>query len=304
MFPLPRVIYAMASDGLLYDIFKRVNERTHTPVIATLLSGLLAAILALLLDLQQLIEMMSLGTLMAYTIVAACILLLRYQNDEQILYLEKSTLTPPQLYRQILNLNLLKRPNHLSSNIVKVCIVIFSVFSVIICIAIDKYRHHWFGLTAAIASGIILFVLMLIIARQPKIESSDLNVKVPAIPILPLISIFINLYLMCQLESATWIRFAIWITIGYIIYFTYGVRQSIEGNRRKLEFSEHGHICKEYKRPERKNNGTAISKINKTEDAQPVELSELETGCEKNKQPEHCTAIGGDSTAQSVGENS
>lgn len=64
MFPLPRVLYAMSSDGLLYSIFKRVNKRTQTPVYATLLSGILAAILALVLNLQQLIEMMSLGTLM------------------------------------------------------------------------------------------------------------------------------------------------------------------------------------------------------------------------------------------------
>lgn len=64
MFPLPRVLYAMSSDGLLYSIFKRVNKRTQTPIYATLLSGILAAILALILNLQQLIEMMSLGTLM------------------------------------------------------------------------------------------------------------------------------------------------------------------------------------------------------------------------------------------------
>lgn len=68
MFPLPRVLYAMSSDGLLYSIFKRVNKRTQTPLYATLLSGLLAAILALVLNLQQLIEMMSLGTLMVFAI--------------------------------------------------------------------------------------------------------------------------------------------------------------------------------------------------------------------------------------------
>lgn len=69
MFPLPRVLYAMSSDGLLYSIFKRVNKRTQTPVYATLLAGLLAAILALVLNLQQLIEMMSLGTLMVAIVV-------------------------------------------------------------------------------------------------------------------------------------------------------------------------------------------------------------------------------------------
>lgn len=176
--------------------------------------------------------------LKAYTIVAACILLLRYQNDDNS-YLEKTASTPSQILRQILNLNLLKRPNQLSSNIVKSCIILFAVVTSIFCILIDAEKN-WFIYIGSIVSGISLLILILVIARQPKIESSDLSIKVPAIPVLPLISIFMNLYLMCQLEHKTWIRFAIWITIGYAIYFTYGVRQSIEGNREKLELSEHG----------------------------------------------------------------
>lgn len=240
MFPLPRILYAMSSDGLLYTIFQRINKRTQTPIHATLISGVLAAILALILDLQQLIEMMSLGTLMAYTIVAACILLLRYQNDDTS-YLEKIANTPAHIVRQILNLNLLKRPNRLSSNIVKASIILFALFTAIFCILISA-PHNWFVYSGLIVSGIILLMLTLIVARQPKNEAENLTTKVPAIPVLPLISIFMNLYLMCQLEYTTWIRFVIWISIGYAIYFTYGVRQSIEGNREKLELSEHGRV--------------------------------------------------------------
>lgn len=55
MFPLPRVIYAMSSDGLLYKFMKKVNVKTKTPAIATFLSGFLAAIMALVFDLAQLI---------------------------------------------------------------------------------------------------------------------------------------------------------------------------------------------------------------------------------------------------------
>lgn len=42
MFPMPRVIYAMAEDGLLFKFLAKINDRTKTPIIATLASGAIA----------------------------------------------------------------------------------------------------------------------------------------------------------------------------------------------------------------------------------------------------------------------
>lgn len=66
MFPLPRVLYAMSSDGLLYRVFQNVNQRTKTPLNATIISGSLAAVMALIFDLHQLIDMMSIGKYLVY----------------------------------------------------------------------------------------------------------------------------------------------------------------------------------------------------------------------------------------------
>lgn len=39
---MPRVIYAMAEDGLLFKCLAQINSKTKTPVIATLSSGAVA----------------------------------------------------------------------------------------------------------------------------------------------------------------------------------------------------------------------------------------------------------------------
>ena len=82
LFPLPRLVYSMAQDGLLFRWLGLVYTKTNTPFIATWITGTVAAVLALLLDLNSLIEMMSIGTLISYSLVAVSVLLLRYQAEQ------------------------------------------------------------------------------------------------------------------------------------------------------------------------------------------------------------------------------
>jgi APA family basic amino acid/polyamine antiporter len=50
--------------------------------------------------------------------------------------------------------------------------------------------------------------------------------RVPWVPFTPMISIVACLYLMIQLPKITWIRFALWLVLGLLIYFLYGIRHS------------------------------------------------------------------------------
>lgn len=236
MFPLPRILYAMSSDGVLYKSLKKVHPKTKTPLIATLLSGLVAAIMALLFNLHQLIDMMSIGTLLAYTIVAVCVLVLRYQdsNQKQVKELDANV---GQTVRQIFNLAFVKQPSELSSRITKIAIVTFCVGCVFMCMLLDPGLEKTSIVSFfSIVMLVILISIVLIIARQPT-SDIKLTFKVPLVPLLPCISIFINLYLMFQLDYRTWIRFAVWIILGYFIYFTYGIKNSVEGALAKTENS-------------------------------------------------------------------
>lgn len=41
MFPLPRVLYAMGSDGVIFKFLAKIHPKTMTPIFGTIISGLL-----------------------------------------------------------------------------------------------------------------------------------------------------------------------------------------------------------------------------------------------------------------------
>ncbi|MDR0618420.1 MAG: amino acid permease [Bacteroidales bacterium] len=71
-----RIYYAISRDGLLPKIFSKVNRR-GVPVNSTLLGGIVTGIIAGILPLHVLVELVSIGTMLAFTIVCISVVVLR-----------------------------------------------------------------------------------------------------------------------------------------------------------------------------------------------------------------------------------
>ena len=132
-----RVFFAMSRDGLLPPMFAKVSKRFGTPYRTTLITGAVVAALAFFIPLKTLAELVNIGTLFAFILVAIGVLLLRRSEPD------------------------LERP-----------------------------------------------------------------FRVPFVPVIPILSVLASFWLMLNLQTATWVRFAIWMAVGFVVYFTYSVRHS------------------------------------------------------------------------------
>ena len=80
MYGQSRIFFVMARDGLLPRALSRVNAKTGTPVLMTLLTGALSAVLSGLLSLKDIAELANAGTLWAFIAVGASVILLRLRE--------------------------------------------------------------------------------------------------------------------------------------------------------------------------------------------------------------------------------
>ncbi|MFJ8164058.1 amino acid permease [Streptomyces sp. NPDC096136] len=132
-----RVFFAMSRDGLLPRVFSVTHPKFRTPYRATVLLGSIIAVVAGFTSLEKLAELVNIGTLFAFVVVALGVIILRK--------------TRPDLHR--------------------------------------SFRTPW-------------------------------------VPVVPILSMAASLWLMLNLPAETWLRFAIWMVIGLVVYFLYGKRKS------------------------------------------------------------------------------
>jgi APA family basic amino acid/polyamine antiporter len=78
-----RVWFAMSRDGLLPKLFSRVHSQYRTPDFSTWVAGFVVGIPAGLLDIGTLTDLSNIGTLFAFGLVAAGVLILRYKQPER-----------------------------------------------------------------------------------------------------------------------------------------------------------------------------------------------------------------------------
>ncbi|OWK16316.1 hypothetical protein Celaphus_00004856, partial [Cervus elaphus hippelaphus] len=250
MFSMPRVIYTMAEDGLLFRRLAQIHARTRTAIWTILASGSLAAVMALLFELTDLVDLMSIGTLLAYSLVAFSVLVLRYQPEQNLSQNETAEeeigifqleARPLQSVPEAENSRILKTlwfpsstiPTRKSGQIVYGCAFLLVLLLTILSLILALLTSQVFsGLPVYTTVAVLLLLITgvtAIIWRQPQ-NPSPLHCKVLCWPILPLVSIFVNVYLMMLMNTRTWVQFGLWMGIGSVIYFGYGIRHSLGEN--------------------------------------------------------------------------
>ena len=86
----PRIFYSMSRDGLLPGVFGKVHQKYRTPYVSTIVTGVVAAVIAGMFPIGLLGELVSIGTLLAFVIVCGGIIVLRRTQP----HLERPFRTP------------------------------------------------------------------------------------------------------------------------------------------------------------------------------------------------------------------
>ncbi|XP_042847828.1 cationic amino acid transporter 3-like [Panthera tigris] len=235
MVPIRQVISRMAQDDFLFPALARVQTGTCTPLMANVIFGIIAPIMAFFFGLTDLLDLSSIGILLTHSLVAICVLICGYQPERrnwgnEAEMQEENGPAAERLTLQGLLFPCSPTPTPLSGRVVRVCSSLLALLLTLLCLVLTQWPVLLSGDPVWISVVVVLLVLILgitgVIWRQPQ-SSSPLPCKVPALPLLPLLSIFMNVFLMMQMTGGTWARFAVWMLIGFAVYLAYGIQYSL-----------------------------------------------------------------------------
>jgi amino acid transporter len=193
----PRIWMSMSRDGLLPKAFSRIHPKYKTPSFATIVTGLFVAIPALFLNLTEVTDLTSIGTLFAFVLVCGGVLLLPKRQEGEL---------KPKFQIPYIN----------SQFIVPVLFIVGVIIFWKNFLGLFDFTEGW-----EIFKDKLPFFLFVLLAIALTISS--FVKKLSLIPVLGLASCF---YLMTELGFTNWMRFLIWLVIGLAVYFLYSRHHS------------------------------------------------------------------------------
>ncbi|KAK9169438.1 hypothetical protein Syun_001578 [Stephania yunnanensis] len=280
LLPQPRVLMAMARDGLLPSFFADINKHTHVPVNSTIVTGIFASLLTFFMDVSQLAGMVSVGTLLAFTIVAISILILRYvppdevpvqasfhvptdsashqygssssgdrksirdpgvclSDSDRYLHGQSESSVEHPLISKMINqgnktphgLNEKKRRKIAAWSIALACMGVLLLTSA----SLTEYLPGFSRMAISGIGGMVLLCGLIVLSKIDQDVGRHSfghtgGFICPFVPFLPVSCILINVYLLMNLSSGTWIRVSVWLILGALIYLFYGRNHSLLQN--------------------------------------------------------------------------
>ncbi|KPM07213.1 cationic amino acid transporter 4-like protein [Sarcoptes scabiei] len=246
IYSLTRIVYAMADDGLLFPWMSYVNSKSQIPLMGMFFFTGFGVLLSIFMDITTLVEMMSIGTLIAYLVVSASIIVLRYRkpnviqltidgddddddqqqfskdenDDEEQLFAdnEQDFSTWRSTIKTIFNKKLIMETlrGYFQDSLISFCVFAIVVLTIFFCLICKLFQKNIDETLLVFLLSLITTLLCLIIAiiYMHKPNKETLRYKVPFVPIIPLLSIFFNVSLIVNLNWLTWMRFIVWMTIG------------------------------------------------------------------------------------------
>ncbi|GET28321.1 amino acid permease [Prolixibacter sp. SD074] len=190
----PRIWMSMSRDGLLPPRFSKLHKRFRTPAFATIVAATIVAIPALFMNLTEVTDLTSIGTLFAFVLVSGGIIIMNPRGKDKG---EGGFRIPYFNSRWFL----------------------LPVWAVVLIVIFATSRS---AVTLSTIEGIKwpewIFVIVAVILSVAAIRKQW--------TVIPVIGLLINLFLMSELGITNWMRFVIWLVIGLVLYFSYGTKKS------------------------------------------------------------------------------
>jgi len=204
----PRIWMSMSRDGLLPSKFSHIHKRFKTPDFATIITCLLVALPSLFLNISEVTDLTSIGTLFAFILVCGGVFILEDTGKLNTV-------------NNHIGFQLPKIKSRWVVPFVWLAIILFSLFfnrdNLENFFSFHQGESFFHQLFSKVLSAFFILCSVIVSVRA---VMKNLN----AIPVFGLMT---NLFLMTELTTATWIRFLVWMCIGLCIYFFFSRKNSL-----------------------------------------------------------------------------